>query len=101
MNDSIAQFRARLNEDPVVRQRLLAGEDMEDLTKELGYNVTWEALVAEARATGSVELSDYELELIAGGANKSKEPVTAKRFFTEFFTAFAAAKGNSLYLDIS
>ena len=70
---------------------------MEDLSKELGYDVTWEAIVTEAKATGSIELSDFELELIAGGAKK----VTAKEFFNEFFSRFADAKGNTLYMDIS
>jgi predicted ribosomally synthesized peptide with nif11-like leader len=77
MHQELARFRARLNEDAALRERLRRGESPIDLAHELGFQLTQHDLDA-AMHDGQVELTEFELELVAGGLSKGGwgEPAT-------------------------
>ena len=67
MNHDLTQFRARLNGDPAIQERVRRGEDPVALAQSLGYDVSREDIEAAVR-DDSIELTEFELELVSGGA---------------------------------
>ena len=83
--EAIDQFRAQVATDPGLQARLASALDvgpdaLAALGKDCGYDFTAaEASAAVDRARTDGELSDFELELVAGGdAGGSGCPSTAK-----------------------
>jgi predicted ribosomally synthesized peptide with nif11-like leader len=68
MKKTLAAFRTRIDGDEAIRQRLRAGEDPVAVAHEIGYDVTWEDIQG-AIEDSSVELTDFEMELVSGGVN--------------------------------
>lgn len=83
--EAIEQFRAQVAADPALQARLVEALDtgpdaIAALGKSCGHDFTSaEAAAAVDRARSDGELSDFELELVAGGdAGGSGCPSTAK-----------------------
>ena len=67
MNQELERFRAHLNENAGTQKRIRAGENPVEVARELGFDVSGDDF-ASALKDRHLELTEFELEMVAGGA---------------------------------
>ena len=77
MQKDFQRFRAVINEDAAIQARLRKREDPVGIARELGYDVTREDFEAAVK-DDNTELSEFELELVSGGADATWNKTTTK-----------------------
>ena len=71
MNETLTNFRQAVSESTDLQEKVKAGADLVALGKENGYEFTQEELEAswqEMQESDDEELTDFELDAVAGGA---------------------------------
>jgi predicted ribosomally synthesized peptide with nif11-like leader len=80
-------FLEAIKGDPALQERLKAAEDLDAvvaIAKEAGFTIS-KAIVLKAQAQEALELSDEELEAVAGGGRIVQMTVDVLRPFASIF----------------
>ena len=99
--DQIQAFINAVKSDSILEERLRAAADLDAvvaIAKESGFAVTSEE-VLKAQAQHSEELSDEELEVVAGGASSGNvycKPPEQTRHPRQRYSEFACGPGGPL-----
>ena len=79
--ENVKAFREALNESKELQEKIAAGEDWVEVAKAANFDFTKEELRKVLAVQESEELSESELEGVAGGTNADDEDVSEGRTF--------------------